>query len=260
MKTSITKGLAAALICSAALTTAHAQSVKVNGKEIPASRIEAVVKSQVAQGRPDTPDLRNNVKEELINREIVAQEALKKGLDKQSDVAVQIDFARQEILFNAYLRDYLRANPISDDMLKKEYDRIKPQLPAKEYRAHHILVDKEDEAKGLIAQIKKGGNFEKLASEKSKDQGSKVKGGDLDWSPAERYVKPFADALAKLKKGQLTEAPVQTQFGWHVIRLDDERATKVPAFEEAKGELQQLMQRQMVQKAVADLRAKAKVE
>jgi peptidyl-prolyl cis-trans isomerase C len=215
MKTSITKGLAAALICSATLTTAQAQGVKVNGKEIPASRIEAVVKSQVAQGRPDTPDLRNNVKEELINREIVAQEALKKGLEKQSEVAVQIDFARQEILFNAYLRDYLRANPITDDMLKKEYERIKPQLPAKEYHARHILVDKEDEAKGLIAQIKKGGNFEKLAAEKSKDQGSKVKGGDLDWSPAERYVKPFADALAKLKKGQMTEAPVQTQFGWH---------------------------------------------
>ena len=123
----------------------------------------------------------------------------------------------------------MRSNPINDDMLKKEYERLKPQLPAKEYRAHHILVEKEDEAKGLIAQIKKGGNFEKLASEKSKDQGSKVKGGDLDWAPAERYVKPFADALGKLKKGQMTEAPVQTQFGWHVIRLDDERATKVPA-------------------------------
>jgi len=260
MTTSISKGIAAALICSAAFTTAQAQGVKVNGKEIPASRIEAVVKSQIAQGKPDTPDLRNNIKEELINREIVAQEALKKGLDKQSDVAAQIDFTRQEILFNAYLRDYLRANPVSDDLLKKEYERIKPQLPAKEYRAHHILVDKEDDAKGLIAQIKKGGNFEKLASEQSKDQGSKVKGGELDWSPAERYVKPFADALSKLKKGQLTEAPVQTQFGWHVIRLDDERSTKIPSFDEAKPELQKLMQRQMVQKAVADLRAKAKVE
>lgn len=260
MKTSIAKGLAAALICSAALTTAHAQGVKVNGKEIPASRIEAIVKNQIAQGRPDTPDLRNAVKEQLVNQEIVAQEAVKKGLDKQPSVAAQIDLTRQEILFRAYLEDYVRSNPINDDTLKKEYERIKPQLPAKEYRAHHILVDKEDEAKGLIAQIKKGGNFEKLAAEKSKDQGSKVKGGDLDWSPAERYVKPFADALAKLKKGQLTEAPVQTQFGWHVIRLDDERSTKIPSFEEAKPELQQLMQRQMVQKAVADLRAKAKVE
>lgn len=260
MKTSVITRLAVALLCSAALTFTHAQGVKVNGKEIPASRIEAVVKNQIAQGRPDTPDLRNNIKEELINREIVAQEAVKKGLDKQANVAAQIDFTRQEILFRAYLEDYLRNNPVNDEALKKEYERIKPQLPAKEYHVRHILVEKEDEAKGLIAQIKKGGNFEKLASEKSKDQGSKVKGGDLDWAPAERYVKPFADALTKLKKGQMTEAPVQTQFGWHVIRLEDERATKVPTFEEAKGELQQLMQRQLVQKIVADLRAKAKIE
>src|SRR6185436_12964477 len=127
-------GLAAALVCGAALAadTAEAQGVKVNGKEIPASRIEAVVKAQLAQGRPDTPDLRNSVKEELINREILAQEAVKKGLDKQADVAAQIDFTRQEILFNAYLRDYLRATPVSDAPLKKEYERLKPQLPAKE--------------------------------------------------------------------------------------------------------------------------------
>ena len=250
----------AAAVCAVLAGAALAQGVKVNGREIPASRIEAVVKSQVAQGRPDTPDLRNSVKEELINREIVAQEAVKRGLDKQSEVAAQIDFTRQEILFNAYLRDYLRANPVTDDTMKKEYERIKPQLPAREYHARHILVDKEDEAKGLIAQIKKGGSFEKLASERSKDQGSKGKGGDLDWSPAERYVKPFADALKGLKKGQVTDPPVQTQFGWHVIRLDDERATKVPSFEEAKPELQQMMQRQALQKAVSDLRAKAKIE
>jgi peptidyl-prolyl cis-trans isomerase C len=250
----------AAAVCAVLAGAALAQSVKVNGREIPASRIEAVVKNQVAQGRPDTPDLRNSVKEELINREIVAQEAVKKGLDKQSEVAAQIDFTRQEILFNAYLRDYLRANPVTDDTMKKEYERIKPQLPAREYHARHILVDKEDEAKGLIAQIKKGGSFEKLASERSKDQGSKGKGGDLDWSPAERYVKPFADALKGLKKGQVTDPPVQTQFGWHVIRLDDERATKIPSFEEAKPELQQMMQRQALQKAVSDLRAKAKIE
>ncbi len=261
MNKGISRGLAAALACSAALAcTAQAQGVKVNGKEIPASRIEAVVKSQIAQGRPDTPDLRNNIREELINREIVAQEALKKGIDKQSDVAAQIDFTRQEILFNAYLRNHVRANPISEDVLKKEYERLKPQLPAKEYRAHHILVEKEDDAKGLIAQIKKGGNFEKLATAMSKDQGSKVKGGDLDWAPAERYVKPFGDALARLKKGQVTDTPVQTQFGWHVIRLDDERSTKIPSFEEARPELQQLMQRQLVQKVVAELRAKAKIE
>jgi peptidyl-prolyl cis-trans isomerase C len=144
--------------------------------------------------------------------------------------------------------------------MKKEFERVKTQLPAKEYKAHHILVEKEDEAKGLIAQIKKGASFEKLASANSKDQGSKGKGGELDWSPAERYVKPFGDALGKLKKGQVTDAPVQSQFGWHVIRLDDERATKVPGYDEVKPQLQQMMQNQAIQKAVAELRAKAKVE
>jgi len=219
-----------------------------------------VVKSQIAQGRPDTPELRKTIREELINREILAQEAVKKGLDKQPEVSAQLEFTRQEVLFNAYLRDYLRANPITEDGMKKEFERVKTQLPAKEYKAHHILVDKEEDAKGLIAKIKKGASFEKLAAENSKDQGSKGKGGELDWSPAERYVKPFGEALAKLKKGQMTDVPVQTQFGWHIIRLDDERATKVPSYDEVKPQLTQMMQTQTIQKLVADLRAKAKIE
>jgi len=261
MKTVRMTWAAAALICGAAIAAgAAAQGVKVNGREIPASRIDAVVKAQIAQGRPDTPELHNAVKEELIARELIAQEAQKKGIDKQPEVAAQIDLARHEILSSAYLREYLKSNPVTDDAMKKEFERVKPQIPTKEYKAHHILVEKEDEAKGLIGQIKKGANFEKLASEKSKDQGSKGRGGELDWSPAERYVKPFGDALAKLKKGQLTESPVQTQFGWHIIRLDDERAAKVPSFEEAKPQLQQLMQSQTVRKLISDLRAKAKVE
>src|SRR5262245_5713990 len=241
--------LAATLDCSAALAAhTEAQSVKVNGKEISAARIDAVVKAQIAQGRPDSPELRKTVRDELINREILAQEAQKKGIDKQPDVAAQLDFTRQEVLFNAYLRDYLKANPITEDAMKKEFERVKGQLPSKEYKAHHILVDKEDEAKQLIAKIKKGANFEKTASENSKDQGSKVKGGELDWSPAERYVKPFGDALGKLKKGQMTDAPVQSQFGWHIIRLDEERSTKVPGYDEVKPQLQQMMQSQVIQK------------
>jgi peptidyl-prolyl cis-trans isomerase C len=261
MKISDMTRAAAILLCGlAAATAAPAQGVKVNGKEIPASRIDAVVKSQIAQGRPDTPELHNTVKEELINRELLAQEAQKKGFDKHAEVAAQLEFARQEILFNAYLREYLKNNPVTEDAMKKEFERVKPQIPTKEYKAHHILVEKEDEAKGIITQIRKGANFEKLASEKSKDQGSKGRGGELDWSPAERYVKPFGDALAKLKKGQVTDSPVQTQFGWHVIRLDDERSAKVPTFEEAKPQLQQMMQSQSVRKLIADLRAKAKIE
>ena len=261
MKTRKRIWLAAIVVCGAVVAAdIQAQGAKVNGREISASRIDAVVKSQLAQGQPDSPELRARVRDELINREILAQEAQKKGLDKQQDVTTRIDLARQEILVSAYLNDYLRANPITEDAMKKEFERVKTQLPAKEYKAHHILVEKEDEAQGLIAQIKKGANFEKLASANSKDQGSKGKGGELDWSPAERYVKPFGDALGKLKKGQVTDAPVQSQFGWHVIRLDDERSTKVPGYDEVKPQLQQMMQNQAIQKAVAELRAKAKVE
>jgi peptidyl-prolyl cis-trans isomerase C len=253
--------MGAGMACGMALAlNVAAQGVKVNGKEIPQSRIDALVKNYIAQGQPDTPELRNNAKDELVNREILSQEAVKKGLDKQPDVAAQLDFDRQGILSNAYLREYFRANPINDDVLKKEYERLKPQQPAKEFKAHHILVEKEDDAKGLIAKIKKGASFEKLASENTKDQGSKGKGGELDWSPAEKYVKPFGDALSKLKKGQMTDTPVQTQFGWHIIRLDDERAAKVPTFEEAKPRVQQILQAQYIQKAIAEARAKAKVE
>jgi peptidyl-prolyl cis-trans isomerase C len=249
-------------LCIAPATAAQdgTSAAKVNGTTIPAYRIDAAVKSRIAQGQQDTPELRKGIRDALINQEIVAQEAIKKGIDKQAPVAARIELDRQMTLVNAYFDDFMKKNPITDDVLKKEYERLKPQLPAKEYKVRHILVEKEDDAKNIIAQIKKGGSFEKLAGEHSNDPGSKGRGGDLDWGPAERYVKPFAEAVTKLKKGQMTEAPVHTDFGYHVIRVDDERATKVPSFEEAKPQLTQLVQNQIVQKAIADLRAKAKVE
>lgn len=245
---------------SMATISAHAQGVKVNGKQIPENRFEVAVKSRIAQGQSDTPQLRTSVKEALINQEIIAQEALKKGLQKNPDVAAQIDINRQDILVSAYIQDYVRTHPVDEEALKKEYDRIKAQLGTKEYKAHHILVEKEDEAKEIIAQIKKGASFEKLAAEKSKDSGTREKGGDLDWNLPSSYVKSFGDALAKLKKGQMTGAPVQSKFGWHIIRLDDERAYKAPGIEEVKPNLQRSMQQQMIQKLVAELRAKAKIE
>jgi peptidyl-prolyl cis-trans isomerase C len=171
-----------------------------------------------------------------------------------------LEIQRQELLINAFLQDYVKANPIPEETLRKEYDAAKTQSGAKEYKARHILVKEEAEAKQIIAQLKKGANFDRIAAEKSEDTGSKGKGGDLDWSPPNRYVKPFADALVKLKKGQLTDTPVQSSFGWHIIRLDDERPMKVPPFEEVKGTIQQQLQQQVVQKAIADLRAKAKIE
>lgn len=244
---------------------AHAQGgIKVNGTTISPQRVELFVKNLVAQGQPDTPELRNMVKEEMINRELFVQEAVRRGLTKNPEVASQLEFTRQDVLMRVLLRNILGSNQISEDALKKEYERLKGQLGSREYKARHILVDGEDEAKDIIAQIKKGASFEKLAAEKSKDQGTKVRGGELDWSPAGQYVKPFGDALSKLKKGQMTEPPVQTNFGWHIIRLDDERPSKIPPYEQVKQNIQQRLQqqtqKQVYDKTLSELRAKAKIE
>ena len=261
------KSTAAALLLAslAAAPAALAQDVaRVNGVGIPQSRMDMFVRELTAQGRPDSTELRASVKQELINRELLAQEAARRGLEKTPEIAAQIDIARQTVLVRAIMQDAMRASPVTEEVMKKEYERIKGQLGAREYKVRHILVEKEDEAKDITAQIRKGASFEKLAGEKSKDQGTKVRGGELDWSPAGNYVKPFGDALAKLKKGQMTDAPVQTTFGWHVIRLDDERALKVPGYDEVKGNIQAQMQQQQLQQAqnkiITDLRAKAKIE
>jgi len=252
--------LVAGLMLAAA---AHAQGdplAKVNGVTIPQSRADILLKEMAAQGRPDTPEMRDAIKQELINREIVAQEAVKRGLHKRPEVAMQIDLQRQAVLINAYLQDYIKANPVSDDAVKKEYERVKESAGGREFKVRHILVESEDEAKQIIAQIRKGGSFDKIAAEKSKDQGSKGRGGDLDWATPARYVPAFGQAITKLKKGQMTDAPVQTQFGWHIIRVDDERPSKFPSLEEAKPQIEQQMRQQTVNKAFTDLRAKAKIE
>lgn len=243
-----------------ALGQSGAGVAKVNGVAISQQHLDLLVKNLVAQGRQDSPEMREALKQQMINRELMTQEAVKRGLDKQADISARLVFARQDVLSTAFVQDALKAHPITDEVMRKEYERIKAQLGAKEYKARHILVAKEDEAKDIIAQIKKGASFEKLAAERSIDTGTKANGGDLDWGPPARYVKPFADALSKLKKGQMTDTPVQTQHGWHIIRVDDERATRIPGFEEAKPQLQQMLQNQAIEKAVADLRAKAKIE
>lgn len=249
--------LAAGLAMAA---TAHGQNVaRVNGVAIPQQHLDLLIKNLVAQGRPDSPEMREAIKLQMINRELMTQEAAKRGLDKNPEIAARLKFGRQDVLTNAFVQEVLKKNPVSDDAVKNEYERIKTQS-AKEYKVRHILVEKEDEAKEIIAELKKGASFEKLAAEKSKDPGSKANGGDLDWSTPSRFVKPFGDAMAKLKKGQTTDTPVHTNFGWHVIRVDDERPAKVPSFDEAKPQLQQMLQSQAVEKAIADLRAKAKIE
>lgn len=249
----------AAQATTQAKPAANGPVATVNGVAIPQSRMELIVKERESQGQADSPEMRKNIREHLINREILSQEATKKGIDKSPEVAGQIEFIRQSVLVGAFLQDYQKSHPVTEAALKKDYELLKTRLGDKEYKARHILVEKEDEAKAIIAQIKKGAKFEKLA-EKSKDTGSKTKGGELDWAPAARYVPSFAEALAKLQKGQMTQEPVQSQFGWHVIRLDDVRPLKAPTFEEVKSELEQYAQQQERDKLISDLRAKAKVE
>ncbi len=232
----------------------------VNGISIPQARIDLRVKAAAAQGQPDTPDLRKAIRDDMINLEVISQEAKKKGLDKDPDVIEQTELARESVLVGAYVQDYAKSHPISDDQLKQEYEKLKTNLGTKEYKVSHILVDSEDEAKAIIKQLGKKGNFEKIAKEKSKDAGSAEKGGSLGWAVPTNFVPPFANAMLSLKKGTYTKEPVKTQFGWHVIKLDDERNLKMPSFEELKPQIQQRLQQQQIQDMIADLRSKAKIE
>ena len=252
-------------VSSFVVTSLHAQSTasvaKVNGVAIPQARLDFMVKAAVAQGQPESSEMRNTLRENLIAEEIIAQEAQKKGLDRDPDVITQTELARQAILVRAYQADYIKNNAVSDDILRREYETVKAQMGDKEYKARHILVESEAEAKDIIASLKKkGASFEKIAKEKSIDTGSKNNGGELGWSAAAAYVKPFADALQNMKKGNITEKPVQTNFGWHVIRLEDVRPAVPPPFEEVKTNMQQRVLQRNFAATVQDLRSKAKVE
>ena len=260
MKSALLRTSVIAVVAALSVQTASAadDTVSVNGKTIPKSRIETLVSGQMAQGQPDTPELRKAVKEELVRREVLVQAATAKGIDKKSDVQTQIDMARQQVIIGAYLQDYVKNNPPSDVQIRQEYEAIKARVGDKEYKTRHILVQKEDEAKAIIAKLNKGEKFEDLAKQ-SLDPGSKKRGGDLGWSNPATYVKPFADALVTLQKGTYTKEPVKTDFGYHVIMLEDSRELKLPTFEEAKPQIAQRMAQQIVEKHVNDLRAKAKV-
>ena len=234
--------------------------LSVNGVIIPNTYFDAMNKEREQSGQPTSPEFANAMKDELVNREVLSQAAKKKGLDRTPTIAAQMDMARQAVLIRAFFEDYVKANPISDAQLKTDYEKYVVQLGDKEYKARHILVDKEDDAKAIIASLKKGETFEKLAKEKSKDTGSKDNGGDLDWAPAGRYVPEFGNAIKALAKGQLTDAPVKSPFGYHVIRVDDSRAMKVPAFDEVKDKFRQQAQQEQVARLVQELRSKAKIE
>lgn len=250
-----------ALVLGLGSFAAVAQNVAiVNGKAVPKTRLDALTQQLERSGRPVTPDMQAQLREEVIAREIFMQEADKLGLSATDSFKSQMELARQTLLIRELFADYEKKNPVTDAMLKAEYDKFAAANGGKEYKARHILVEKEADAKNIIASLKKGGKFEDIAKKQSKDTGSGANGGDLDWANPTSYVPEFSEAMMKLNKGQLSETPVKTQFGYHVIRVDDIRDIKLPAFEEVKPQIAQQMQQERLGEFQQNLRSKAKVE
>ena len=233
----------------------------VNGIAISQSTVDLIARQGAGAGRPDSPEARKNIIDQLAVQVLAAEEAVKKGLDKNPEVAEQINSMKQSILANAYVQDLLKNGSVTDDMVKAEYERIKATISGNEYRARHILVEKESEARDIIARLKKEpGAFAKLAMEKSKDQGSKANGGDLGWFDLSRMVPEFGAGVSKLEKGKFTQEPVKTQYGYHVILLEDSKPIEAPPLEEVKPQLTQQLQQQNVKKQLDALKAGAKIE
>jgi peptidyl-prolyl cis-trans isomerase C len=259
MKFSLSALMAAALLVAAPLVSAQNIAI-VNGKAVPTSRLDALIKQVEASGRPVDDATRAQIKEEVILREIFMQEAQKRGIAATAEYKTQMELARQSIMIRALFADAEKKSTVTDAEARAEYDKFAAANAGKEYRARHILVETEDAAKALITQIKGGANFEELAKKESKDPGSGANGGDLDWAAAGSYVTEFSEAMVKLSKGQMTDAPVKSQFGWHIIRVDDVREAQLPPFEEVKPQIQQQLKQQKMQEFQENLRAKAKVQ
>ncbi|CAB3795438.1 putative parvulin-type peptidyl-prolyl cis-trans isomerase [Paraburkholderia caffeinitolerans] len=249
------------LLAAFAAAPAFAQNVAVvNGTPIPKSQADALIAQVVAQGQQDTPDLDKAVREELINRQVLMQEAARVGIPNRPAVKAQLAMAQQQVVLHAWIEDFLKSNPPSDAEVKAMYDKLTQAAAGKEYHLHHILVDNEQQAKDLIAKIKGGASFEDLAKQYSKDPGSAKNGGDLDWSDPKAYVPEFADAATHLQKGQITDTPVHTQFGWHIIRVDDIRDIAPPPLEQVRPQIVQQLQQQKLLAFEKQLRDKAKIQ
>ncbi|MCB1967493.1 MAG: peptidylprolyl isomerase [Candidatus Accumulibacter sp.] len=241
--------------------TKEAVVATVNGTAINKSRVDMIIEHGASDGEADTPEVRKSIIDKLAMQTLIAEDAVKKGLDKLPAVTEQLDVLRQSVLAEAYVQDFIKNNPVSDDMLKAEYERIKATVTGSEYKARHILVETEAEAREIIAQLKKDpGSFEKLAMEKSSDAGSRGRGGDLGWFDVSRMVPEFSSAVSKLEKGAFTQQPVKTQYGYHVILLEDSRPIEAPPFEEVKADLTQYLQQQNLKKQLDDLKARARIE
>jgi peptidyl-prolyl cis-trans isomerase C len=245
---------------SAAATPAPTTLVTVNGKKIDSRTFDTFM--QAVSGKPaaEAPqEQRDAMLDQFVNMTLAAQAAEKEGLAKDPEIAARIDLLRTQILAEAASEKYIKANPVSDEDVKKEYDTQVAKMP-KEYKARHILVEKKEDAEAIIKELEAGGDFAKIAKEKSKDPGSAANGGDLGWFPAQQMVKEFSDALATLEKGAITKTPVQTQYGFHVIQLEDSRATEAPAFEDVKEQVKVLAQRSKLQTYLDELRKGATIQ
>jgi peptidyl-prolyl cis-trans isomerase C len=255
-----TKEPAKAAAKDAAKPAATGPLATVNGVQIPRNRLDVVVRQQAARGAQDNEQLRAQVREALINNELLIQEANRSGVAKKAEVQQQIDLTRQEVIANAMVAEHIRANPVTDADIQKEYERSKSQTGDKEYKARHILVATEDDARSVLAELKKGGKFDEIAQKRSLDEGTRPKGGDLDWNVPTNFDKAFADAMVKLEKGKMSEAPVRSRFGFHIIQLDDVRPVDFPPLTQVRQQVQQRLVSQKVDSLIRELRAKAKIE
>lgn len=256
-----TQTLIALAILSLAPSAFAAESLAtVNGQPIKQSTYDFIAKDAAARGQKVDAQVKQAITNKLIDSQLLYQEAQKIGLDKQADYVAREELSRLELLSSTYLQDFIKKNPISEADIKAAYEDYKKAYGDKEYSARHILVKTETEAKDIIAQLGKGGDFAKIAKEKSMDPGSKEKGGDLGWFSPATMVRPFSEAVAGLQKGSVTATPVQTQFGWHVIKLVDTRAAQPLPYEKVKDGLQKNLQQRNLEKMMADLRSKAKID
>jgi peptidyl-prolyl cis-trans isomerase C len=253
----------AVIAAAAALAplVAQAQNVAlVNGKPVPKARVDALIKQAQRAGQQVGPEVQQQARDQVVLREIFAQEATRLGLAASADYREAMEIARQSILIRELFEEFRKKNPVTDDEALLEYNKFKAQASGTEYRARHILVEKEEEAVGLIKQIKAGGKFDELAKKHSKDTGSGEKGGDLDFAKPDSYVPEFGKALVALKPGEMTEAPVKSQFGFHIIKLEEVREAPFPGFEDVKGQLKQRIEQARVQRYQEELRTKAKTD
>jgi peptidyl-prolyl cis-trans isomerase C len=259
-KSFIAASLLVAAVTLAPLATQAQNVAVVNGKPVPKARVDTIVtqvQKQAAQRNQQVPpDLEKMVRDKVVTDEILSQEAERRGLGSSAEFKSQMELARQSILIGLLSQDLDKTTKVSDAEIQKEYDKFKAQATGTEYKARHILVEKEDEAKDIIVQLQKGAKFDELAKARSKDPGSKDKGGDLDWNAPAGFVKPFSDAMVATPKGKFSTVPVQTQFGYHVIMVDEIREAKVPPFDEVKPQLQQRMQAAHLDKYFKELRVK----